>query len=307
MDTRVDGIKLSSEVAWALSAGGAVVALESTLITHGLPWPVNLEVARGSEAAVRAVGAVPATIAMLEGEPRVGLSDAELEVLARGDLVVKAGRRDLGVCRLLGKTAGTTVSATLFLARSVGIGVMSTGGLGGVHRGAAETLDISNDLDELARADGMAVICAGAKSVLDLPATLESLETRGVLVVGYRCSEFPAFTSVSSGLPLDWRVETPQEVAELINVHRRLRVPGAVVVAQPLGSKSAVPQQVMNAAIVQALEEAGRRGVTGKALTPFLLEAVRRSTTGATLEANRDLIIDNARLAAEVAVSVARA
>ena len=204
---------LAPEVNQALLDGRGVVALESTLITHGLPWPDNLEVARAAEAAVRESGAVPATVAILGGVIRVGLTDAELDHLARSSHFCKASRRDLAICVAGGFDAATTVSATLWVARSVEIGLMATGGLGGVHRGASTTFDISNDLDELARADGMAVVCAGVKSILDIPATLDALETRGVAVVGYGTETFPAFTSVSSGLPVDHRVDTPAAAA----------------------------------------------------------------------------------------------
>jgi len=292
---------VAPEVAQALLDGRGVVALESTLITHGLPWPDNVEVARAAEAAVRESGSVPATIALLGGVIRVGLLDSELDTLARSSHVRKASRRDLAFCLAERHDAATTVSATLWVARSVGIGILATGGLGGVHRGAATTFDISNDLDALARADGMAVVCSGVKSILDIPATLDALETRGVLVVGYATATFPAFTSTTSGLPVEHRVDTPAAAARLIHAYRGLHLPGAIVFAHPVAEAVAVPPDVMEAAIDQALQAAATAGITGKAVTPFLLDQVRQATEGQSLIANKALIIANARLAGQIA------
>ena len=292
---------VAPEVARALLDGRGVVALESTLITHGLPWPDNVEVARAAEAAVCESGSVPATIALLGGVIRVGLLDSELDTLARSSHVRKASRRDLAFCLAERHDAATTVSATLWVARSVGIGIMATGGLGGVHRGAATTFDISNDLDALARADGIAVICSGVKSILDIPATLDALETRGVLVVGYATATFPAFTSTTSGLPVEHRVDTPAAAARLIHTHRGLHLPGAIVFAHPVAEAVAVPPDVMEAAIDQALQAAATAGITGKAVTPFLLDQVRQATGGQSLIANKALIIANAHLAGRIA------
>lgn len=300
-------LDVAPEVAAARDAGRAVVALESTLIAHGLPWPENLETAREAEAAVRDSGAAPATIAVLGGRVRVGLGPSDLERLARPGRFAKAGRRDLGPAVALGREAATTVSATLHLARLAGLGVMATGGLGGVHRGASQSFDVSADLDELARADGHLVVCSGVKSILDVAATLEVLETRGVPVVGYRTSDFPAFTTEQSGQPLEWRVETPSEAAAVVRAHRALHLPGAVVLARPVASSLAIAAEAMESALAGALAEAAARGVVGKAITPFLLDAVRRATGGRSLAANRALIVANARLAAEVAVELARA
>ncbi len=294
------------EVADALSEGRGVVALESTLIAHGLPWPDNLETARASQAAIREAGAVPATVAVVGGVVRVGLLDDELEHVARSGHFLKASRRDLSTAVAKGLDAATTVSATLWVAKKAGIGVMATGGLGGVHRGAATTFDISTDLDELARADGMAVVCSGVKSILDVPATLDALETRGVAVVGYRTGTFPAFTTASSGLPLDARVESPTEAARLVRSHRELGLPGAVVLAQPVADRDALDRDEMEAALAQGLELARSHGVAGKAVTPFLLDHLRKATGGRSLAANRVLIVANARLAGEVTVSLAR-
>lgn len=297
--------RISPEVIDALAEGRPIVALESTLIAHGLPWPENLATARDSERAVRDAGAVPATIAVLGGEIRVGLAEDELVRLAHApsETVVKAGRRDLGIVLARRCDAATTVSATLRIARKAGIFAMATGGLGGVHRGANSTFDVSTDLDELARADGMLLVCAGVKSILDLSATLEVLETRGVPVVGYRTGTLPAFTTPSSGLPLEWRADSPEEVAALWREHRALALPGAVMVAQPVDETLGIDRATMDAAIEGALAEAGRRGIAGKAITPFLLDAVRIATEGRSLVANRALIVANARLAGEVAVA----
>ena len=298
-------VQIATEVAQGLAEKRGVVALESTLITHGLPWPENLEVARAAEAAVRESGAIPATVAVLGGVIRVGLNDDEIVGLARSPGCLKASRRDLAACFAGGLDAATTVSATIQVARKVGIGVMATGGLGGVHREASLTFDISTDLDELARADGMVVVCAGVKSILDIPATLEVLETRGVLVVGYGTDTFPAFTTVSSGSPLEHRVDTPGAAAHLIQTHRNLNLPGAVVLAQSVAAAVAIPADEMEAAIVQALATADDVGIAGKAVTPFLLDQVRQATEGRSLIANKALIIANARLAGQVAAELA--
>ena len=290
-----------AEVAAALEAGRPVVALESTLVAHGLPWPENLETARGAEEAVRGAGAVPATVAVVGGRVRVGLEAGELEHLARSGTFVKLGRRDLGMAVARGLDGATTVSATLCLARRVGIGVMATGGLGGVHRGAAATGDVSADLDELARGDGVLVVCSGVKAILDVPATLEALETRGVAVVGYRTGTLPGFTVASSGLPLEWRVESAAEAAALVRAHRALGLPGAIVLAQPVPAADALDGAEFEAALATALVEAEAQGVGGKALTPFLLDCLRRATGGRSLRANRALILANAALAGAVA------
>jgi pseudouridylate synthase len=288
------------------NAGVGRVALESTLIAHGLPWPDNLETALASEAAVRDAGAEPATVAVLGGSIRVGLTASEIERLARATAgtVLKASRRDLAAVLAAGRDAATTVSATLWIARSHGLGVMATGGLGGVHRGAGRTFDISTDLDELARADGAVVVCSGVKSLLDIPATLEVLETRGVTVVGYRTDEFPAFTTVSSGLDVESRVDSPEEAAELVRAHRRLGLPGAIILAQPVPAELALPREVMEPALEVALRRAEELGITGKAITPFLLEAIRMATGGRSLAANRALIVANARLAGELSAAL---
>ncbi|WP_169978169.1 pseudouridine-5'-phosphate glycosidase [Tautonia rosea] len=297
---------IAPDIAHALQHGQPVVSLESTLIAHGLPWPSNLETARRSEQAVRDAGAVPATIAVLDGRVRIGLSDTELTLLAQADNVLKAGRRDLSPVLAGGRTAATTVSATLWIARSAGIGVFATGGLGGVHRRAAESFDVSTDLDELAQADGSLVVCSGAKTVLDLPATLEALETRGVPILGYQTDALPAFTSRTTGLPLEHRVDDPAEAAQVVAVHRRLGVPGAVVLVQQVPESDAPNDAIMNAALDDALAQADRLGITGKRLTPFLLARIHETTHGMSQTANVALIVANASLAAQVAVELAR-
>jgi pseudouridine-5'-phosphate glycosidase len=296
---------LSPEVADALAAGRPVVALESTLIAHGLPRPVNLEVARESEAAVRAGGAVPATVAVWQGVPTVGLTDEQLAELAGMDGVLKASRRDLGAAVGLGKTAATTVSATMALAHAVGIRVFATGGIGGAHRPPAPAWDVSADLTELARTPVL-VVSAGAKSILDLPRTLEILETHGVPVIGYRTDVFPEFYSkVAStlrvpSLPVSVRVESAADAAKVFAAHVELGGGGAVL-ANPLPDADAIPADELAEAMRAADMSAEREGVSGAKLTPFLLAKLAKLTGGRTLGANRTLIVNNARLAAEVA------
>lgn len=298
-------VLVATEVAEAIATGRAVVALESTLISHGLPRPTNLEVARRAERAVREAGAVPATVAVLGGRLCIGLSDAGLDRLATADGVLKAGRRDLGPAIAGGMDAATTVSATLWAARRAGIGVFATGGLGGVHRGVSMHFDVSNDLDELARADGVLVVCSGAKSILDLPATLEVLETYGVPVLGYRTSMFPAFTCRSSGLTLEHRVDDPTAAAAVVTAHRNLGLPGAVVLAQPVPEDLAIDDEAMEAATASAMAGAADAGIAGKAITPFLLGRIHGATGGASLRANVGLILANARVAGRVAAILA--
>lgn len=306
MSGPLDWPRIAPEVAQALAAGRPVVALESTLVAHGLPWPHNLETARAAEAAVRQAGAVPATIAAPGGVPTIGLDRAALEALARSDSYRKVGRRELADVMARRIDAATTVSATLYLARRAGVRVMATGGLGGVHRDAATSHDVSADLDELARADGCLVVCSGVKSILDVPATLERLETLGVAVAAYGTSRWPAFTTADSGLEVETRVDSPEEAAALVAAHRTLGLPGAVVLARPVDAAVEVPQDEMEAALAAALQEARRRGVGGKAITPFLLGALREATGGRSLEANVSLIVANAALAGRVAAALGR-
>jgi pseudouridylate synthase len=320
-------VALTHDVSQALAAGRAVVALESTVIAHGLPWPVNLKTAQDAIAAVHGAGAVAATIAVPDGVIRIGLADAELvqiaESASNGEAaegaapahhtkgrarreVAKANRRDLAAAVANGLSAATTVSATLWIARHFGLEprVMATGGLGGVHRHASATFDISTDLDELARADGALVVCSGLKSILDVPATLEALETRGVLVVGYRTHELPGFFTRSSGLPLEHRVDTPADAAAIVRSHRALGLPGAIVLAQPVPVAQSLDANMLQTTLDMALGEASARSITGKPLTPFLLDSIRRATEGRSLEANCALLVANARLAAEVATAL---
>ena len=298
-------VVVATEVAEALREGQGVVALESTLIAQGLPWPENLQTALASEEAVRKSGSVPATIAVIDGEIRVGLTNALLEWMAAGATpIVKAGRRDLGVVTATGVDAATTVSATLRIARNAGIGVMATGGLGGVHRNWPETFDISNDLDELARADGSVVVCSGVKSILDIGATLEVLETRGVAVIGYQTGVFPAFLTRSSGFPLECRVETASAFATIVAAHRALNLPGALILAQPAPESVALQEGPFEDALNKALDEAREKKITGKAVTPFLLGRIRDATAGKSLAANTALIVANAGLAGEVAAAL---
>jgi pseudouridylate synthase len=304
-------ILVADEAAQALADERPVVALESTLIAQGLPWPENLETARAAEAAIRGAGVVPATVAVIGGRARVGLSGAELERLARApETFLKAGRRDLGYVVGRGLDAATTISATLHLARRAGIRIMSTGGLGGVHRAAVESFDVSTDLDELARAKGFLVVCSGVKSILDVPATLERLETLGVPVIGYGTNDFPGFTARTLGLRLESRVDTPREAARVVAAHRTLRLPGAIVLAQPVPEADALDRQMLEdaltAAIAAALEDARVQGISGKAVTPFLLDRLRLSTSGASLRANTALIVANAALAGQVAKELGR-
>jgi pseudouridine-5'-phosphate glycosidase len=295
---------VAPEVAAALADGGPVVALESTIITHGMPYPQNLETAREVEDVVRGEGATPATIALVGGRLRVGLEGPELEELARGEGVGKASRRDLPALLVRGGTAGTTVAATMYLAHLAGIELFATGGIGGVHRGAEQTWDVSADLDELGRTR-VAVVCAGAKSILDLPRTLEVLETRGVPVVGFGTDEFPAFFSRSSGLGVDTRVDSPEELADLLGAHRALGLSGGVLVANPIPAADALAAEEIDARIDEAVADAEREGVTRKELTPYLLARINELTGGRSLRANIALVRSNAAVAARTAVVLA--
>ncbi len=296
------GLDVRPEVQTALREGRSVVALESTLIAHGLPWPVNLETARQAEAVVRAAGAVPATIAVLHGRPTVGLADAELAALAQSRDALKASRRDLAAAVALRRTAATTVAATMFLAHRAGIRVFATGGIGGAHRDARQPWDISADLTELGRTP-VAVVCAGAKSILNIPRTLEILETEGVPVIGYGTDTFPAFYVRSSGEPVSARVDTPAEVAALLAAHWELGGAG-VVLAQPLPPELALPAAEFDTAWARAEQLAVAAGVRGQQVTPFLLARLAELTGGKTLTVNQALIAANARLAAQVAVQL---
>ena len=299
-------LDIDPEVAAALDDGRAVVALESTIISHGMPYPENLRTARLVEADVRSRGAVPATIAVVAGRLRVGLDDAALERLASGEGVQKASRRDLPAVVAAAATAGTTVAATMYLAHRAGIGVFATGGIGGVHRGAELTFDVSADLQELG-ATPVAVVCAGAKSMLDLPKTLEALETLGVPVLGYGTAEFPAFYCRESGLPVTHRVDGVRELAAVVAAHRRLGMRGGLLVANPVPREAALAADEVERLVSAAVTDAEQAGATGKDLTPFLLARLTELTGGRTLATNVALIRSNAVLAADLAVALAGA
>lgn len=301
----VDLLDFSPEVAEALSAKKPIVALESTIITHGMAYPRNVETARSVEEAAREMGAVPATIAVIDGRFRVGLNGQEIERL--GELtggVVKASRRDLALVAARKGSAGTTVAATMFIASLAGLEVFATGGIGGVHRGAEETFDISADLVELARTR-VAVVCAGAKSILDIEKTLEYLETQGVAIVGYRCDEFPAFYARSSGFKLEHRCDGLHDLARMIRLQRDIG-PGGLLIANPIPENHALEQAAIEERIAEAVADAKAQGVGKKEATPFLLARVVELTEGKSLEANIALIRNNAVLAAQAAAELAR-
>jgi pseudouridylate synthase len=294
-------LRLGDEVETALREGRAVVALESTVIAHGLPRPTNLETARSLEQAVRGRGAVPATVAVIGGKLCVGLDESQLERLAFAEGVRKMSRRDLAVGVARGWDGATTVATTLWIAARAGLKVFATGGVGGVHRGRLP--DVSADLPELARTP-MTVVCSGAKSVLDLPATREWLETNGVCLVGYGADELPAFYTRRSGLPVDVRCDTAREVAEVARARDALGLEGALVVAVPVPAEFEVDERTMEESLSEALSEAERRGVSGRELTPFLLSRLAERTGGETLRANVALLENNALVAAEIAGAV---
>jgi pseudouridine-5'-phosphate glycosidase len=295
---------LTPEVFDALQTRRPIVALESTVITHGLPWPQNLELARRMEATVRAGGACPATIAILKGEVKVGLSDAELEYLAQAKGVMKVSRRDYPVALAQKCDGATTVAGTMIAAHWAGIRIFATGGIGGVHRrldaAAASDLDVSADLPELARTP-VVVVCAGAKAILDLPATLEWLETHGVPVIGYGTDEFPAFYSRESGLKLEARADTPQQAAAIVQAMWEMDFTGGLLVCVPVPEQAARPRAYMERAIGQALNDAAAAGLRGKDLTPYLLGRVAELTQGESLAANLALLENNAQVAAKIA------
>ena len=298
-------MEISPEVAEARARTRPLVALESTIITHGMPYPRNVETAREVEDAVRSAGAAPATIAVIDGRFKIGLEPAEIERL--GELsggVVKASRRDLAALVARKGSAGTTVAATMFVAELAGIEIFATGGIGGVHRGAEETFDISSDLVELARTR-VAVVCAGAKSILDIEKTLEFLETQGVAIVGYRCDEFPAFFARSSGVKLDHRCDGLHDLARMIRLQREIG-PGGLLIANPIPETFAMEERAVEERIAEAVAEAKEQGVGRKEATPFLLQRVVELTGGRSLEANIALIRNNAILAAQTAVELAR-
>ncbi|MGN9792880.1 pseudouridine-5'-phosphate glycosidase [Streptomyces sp. OZ13] len=296
---------VSEEVREALDTGVPVVALESTIIAHGLPRPRNLAVATELEALVRSGGAVPATIAVLDGRAHVGLTKAELERVAGDPGMRKLGHRDLAPAVAMGASGATTVSATAFLAGLAGVRVFATGGLGGVHRGWTETQDESADLRLLAQV-GITVVCAGVKSILDVPATLQRLETLGVTVIGYGTGHFPGFYLASSGEPVVWTVDSPEEVAAVMRAKDALAEPySSLIVANPVPVEEQLDPALHDRVLARALDEAREEGVTGQAVTPFLLERLMRYTDGASLEANLAAVRGNVRLAARIAAAYA--
>jgi len=298
-------LDIGAEAAAALAGKHPVVALESTIITHGMPFPQNFETAVMLEETVRANGAIPATVAVVDGRFRAGLDRATLERLARlSGGVVKASRRDLCAVAARGGTAGTTVAATMFVASLAGVEIFATGGIGGVHRGAEQTFDISADLIELSRTR-VAVVCAGAKSILDIAKTLEFLESQGVPVIGYRCDEFPAFYARSSGVRLDHRCDGAHDLARMVRLQQEIG-PGGLLIANPIPESHALDAATIEARISEAVLEAREQGVAQKEVTPFLLRRVVELTDGRSLEANMALVKDNAVLAAQVAVELSR-
>ena len=294
---------IAPEVAAALEANKPVVALESTVIAHGLPRPVNLETARRLEAIVREAGAVPATIAILDGKLTAGLNDQQLRLLAESNDVKKISTRDIPIAVAQGWTGATTVASTTWIAHRAGIKVFATGGIGGVHRGALP--DVSADLPELARTP-IVVVCSGAKIVLDLPATREWLETHAVTVIGYQCDELPAFYSRRSGLPVDVCADSPDQVAHLFHTQQELEMSSALLVTVPVPEEFEVPAEQLQSVLNEALSEAEQNNITGRELTPFLLAHMAQHSGGATLRANIALLENNARVAAEIAAALAR-
>jgi pseudouridine-5'-phosphate glycosidase len=297
-------IRLAPEVEAARAEGRPIVALESTLISHGLPCPDNLETAQAMEAAVRAAGAVPATVGVISGVPTLGLSGAELELLATSHEVTKASRRDLPLLLARGGHGSTTVAGTLALIGRAGLPVLATGGIGGVHRGAERSFDLSADLAELARARAL-VVCSGAKAILDLPKTVELLETLGITLLGYRTSELPAFYTASSGLPVAGQVECPAEAAAVYRARLRLDLEGAVLLGVPPPAAVALSAEEAATESAAAVAQAEAAGLRGREVTPYLLDRMVELSDGRSLAANRALLVDNARVGGEVAVALA--
>ena len=299
-------LDVNPEVAQAIAEGKPVVALESTIISHGMPYPQNVETALKVEQIIRDNGAVPATIAVLGGRLKAGLTKEEIEYLGKaGQDVTKASRRDLSVLVAKGADGATTVTTTMMIAHMAGIKIFATGGIGGVHRGAETTMDISADLEELAQTPVM-VVCAGAKSILDLGLTLEYLETHGVPVIGYQTEELPAFYTRKSGFAVDYRLDTPAQLAEAFHVKRELGLRGGMLVTNPIPEAYSMDADVINKAIDEAVAEAKAQGIHGKATTPFLLAKIKDITGGDSLAANIQLVYNNARLAAATAVELSK-
>jgi len=295
-------LNIKREVSDALSQGRPVVALESTLIAHGLPYPDNVKIAKKLESVIREEGAIPATIAILNGEIHIGLGNDELEYIAKAKDVWKLSTREIPICVAQGRTGATTVSATSYLASQAGIKVFSTGGLGGVHRGVTNTWDISRDLEELSQTE-IIVVSSGAKSLLDLPKTVEYLETKGVIILGYKTDEFPAFYTRKSGLSIP-RVEDVSEIARVYKEKKKLKMPGGIVVGNPVREDMEIPEEEVNNWINIALSLAEKEGIRGKQVTPFLLDKIKDISNGKSVETNLSLLEDNARLAAKIAKEI---
>ena len=291
---------ISEEIQNSIKENGPVVALESTIISHGMPFPQNLETALEVESIIRKEGAIPATIAVVEGRIKIGLSNLELEQFAQGTKTVKVSSRDLPLAISQKQDGGTTVAATMICARMAGISIFVTGGIGGVHRGSEKTMDISGDLMELARTN-VAVVCAGIKSILDIPRTLEYLETQGVPVIGYRTDEFPAFYTTTSGYSVQSRINTAEEIARCMKVKWELGLEGGMVIANPVLREDAMDEEVIEEAITKSLKEASEKGIDGKAVTPFLLERISQLTDGESLKTNIALVCNNALVGAKIA------
>ena len=299
-------LDVKPEVAQAIAQGKPVVALESTIISHGMPYPQNVETALKVEEIIRANGAIPATIAILGGRLKAGLTPEEIEYLGKqGQKVTKASRRDLSVLVAQGADGATTVATTMMIVHMAGIKLFATGGIGGVHRGAETTMDISADLEELGQTDVM-VVCAGAKAILDLKLTLEYLETKGVPVLGYQTEELPAFYTRTSGLKVDYRVDSPEMLAKVLKTQHDLGLHGGILVTNPIPEAYSMDAQAINAVIDQAIAEAEAKGIHGKETTPFLLAKVKEITGGDSLEANIQLVFNNAKLAAQTAAAYAK-
>ena len=293
-------LSIHPEVQAALNAGTPVVALESTIIAHGMPYPDNVKTAKQVEAVIREHGAIPATIAIINGVCKVGLSEDELELIANAKDVAKVSRRDIGLILSQKRLGATTVASTMYIAALAGIQVFVTGGIGGVHRGAQTSMDISADLEELAQTK-VAVVCAGAKSILDLPLTLEVLETKGVPVVGYQTDVLPAFYTRESDIPIPIRLDHAKDIAALMNAHWQMGIPSGVLIANPIPEAFSMPKATIDAAINQALTDATNKGIYGKDVSPFLLAAIKQITGGLSLTANIELVLNNARLGAQIA------
>ena len=296
----------SGGVSEALFSGTAVVALESTIITHGMPWPRNFETACRVEETIRENGAIPATIAVINGRLHIGLEETQLRDLAQMKDVAKLSRADLAVAMASGQTGATTVAATMIGARLAGISCFATGGIGGVHRGAHDSFDISADLQELAQTP-VSVVCAGAKAILDLPKTLEVLETLGVPVIAYGQTSFPAFWSATSALPAPLRMDSPAQIAAAHLMREKLAVPGGQLIANPIPAAAEIPSTTITPMIEQAIDEAHTRGIAGKSVTPFLLKRIFELSDGRSLEANIALVLNNAALGAKIACEIAQA